>query len=471
MNIGCEVKVSGGRGLNSLDALLGNSATPRVRRARRIALDGLSHTLEVSDPSALLAGHVRLRGDILEVDGLRFELSKYDRVYVVGAGKASGRMAEFMESLLGEYLTGGVTNILKGTSGRFKVRRILLNEAGHPTPDEEGFSGALKIARIIDGAGEGDLVICLLSGGGSSMLPLPRGEVGLRDKAEIARGLMLAGADISELNIVRKHLSHIKGGWLARRAYPAEVLSLILSDVVGDPIDVIASGPTAPDESTFSDALKVLRKYGLWDSAPPAVRNLISKGLDGVEAETPKPGDPCFRKVHNFIVGSNRSICSSLINFYRNRNLNVAHLTSFMEGEAREAGLFYAALIREVVESDRPIPKPCILILGGETTVTVRGDGRGGRNQEAMLSASIKLKGIDGVACLSFGTDGLDGPTDAAGAIIDGFTYGRALERGLRPEEYLTRNDSYSFFRELGDLINTGPTGTNVNDITLLVAV
>ncbi|MEM2123679.1 MAG: glycerate kinase [Candidatus Bathyarchaeia archaeon] len=457
--------------MNSLNKLLENSATPRVRKARRIALDGLSYALKVSDPSALLAGHVRLRGSLLEVDDLEFELSNYDHIYVIGAGKASGRMAEFMESLLGERITEGIVNVLKGTSHRFKVRRITLNEAGHPNPDVEGFSGARQITRLVDGAGEGDLVICLLSGGGSSMLPLPRGKISLEDKAEISRDLMLAGADISELNTVRKHLSHIKGGWLARRAYPAEVLSLILSDVVGDPLDVIASGPTVPDESTFNDAFQVLQKYDIWNSAPYTVRDLILKGLNGEEDETPKPGESCFKRVHNLIVGCNRGVCVSLMDFYRNENLNVMHLTSFMEGEAKEAGLFYAALLREIAESDRPIPKPCVLILGGETTVTVKGDGKGGRNQEAMLSASVKLKGLDGVACLSFGTDGLDGPTDAAGAIVDGFTYGNAEKKGLKPEEYLIRNDSYSFFRELKDLIVTGPTGTNVNDITLLVAV
>jgi glycerate-2-kinase len=457
--------------LNSLDRLLGNSATPKVREARRIALDGLIHVLNVSDPSIFLASHVRLRGSILEVDGLKFDLSKYNHVYVVGAGKASGRMAEFMESLMGEWLTGGVVNVLKGTSHRFKVSRILLNEAGHPTPDEGGLSGARKIAHIVDEAGDNDLIICLISGGGSAMLPLPRGEVSLEEKAEVSMSLMMAGAGISELNTVRKHLSHIKGGWLARRAYPAEVLSLILSDVVGDPLDIIASGLTVPDGSTFGDALRVLRRYGIWDSAPSTVKDLILKGLNGIEAETPKPGDPCFGKVHNLIVGSNRSVCTSLMDFYRSKNLNALHLTSFMEGEAREAGLFYAALVREVVESDRPIPKPCVLILGGETTVTVKGGGRGGRNQEAMLSASIRLRGLDGLACLSFGTDGLDGPTDAAGAIVDGFTYEKAEGRGLKPEEYLLRNDSYSFFEELGDLLITGPTGTNVNDITILVVV
>lgn len=210
------------------------------------------------------------------------------------------------------------------------------------------------------------------------MLPLPRGEVSLEEKAEVSMSLMMAGAGISELNTVRKHLSHIKGGWLARRAYPAEVLSLILSDVVGDPLDIIASGLTVPDGSTFGDALRVLRRYGIWDSAPSTVKDLILKGLNGIEAETPKPGDPCFGKVHNLIVGSNRSVCTSLMDFYRSKNLNALHLTSFMEGEAREAGLFYAALVREVVESDRPIPKPCVLILGGETTVTVKGGGRGG---------------------------------------------------------------------------------------------
>lgn len=454
-----------------LDELLENSSTPKVKEARKIALEGLSHALKAADPYTLLSNHVRLREDVLEVDGLEFRLSEFDHIYIVGAGKASGSMAEFMESLVGEWLTSGIVNVLRGTADRFRVKRIILNEAGHPSPDEGGLSGAQRIASIAENAGENDLIICLISGGGSSMLPLPQNGISLEDKAKISQELMLKGADISELNVVRKHLSHIKGGWLARRACPAKVLSLILSDVVGDPLDIIASGPTVPDGSTFSDAFNILQKYGVWDSAPDSIKGLILKGLKGLEAETPKPGDQCFRNVYNFIVGCNRSVCTSLMDFYRNKNLNVIHLTSFMEGEAKEAGIFYAALIREVVKSGRPASKPCVLILGGETTVTVRGGGNGGRNQEAMLSASMKLKGLDGVACISFGTDGLDGPTDAAGAIIDGFTYDNAKKLGLEAEEYLIRNDSYNFFKALGDLIVTGPTGTNVNDITLLVAV
>lgn len=457
--------------MEHLDELLKGSPTSKVKEARRIALEGLSHALKMADPYTFLSNHVRLEEDLLKVNGVKFKLSEFDRIYIVGAGKASGRMAEFMEPLIGEWLTDGIVNVLKGTSNRFKVKRIVLNETGHPSPDESGLFGAKRIANIIDNAGERDLIICLISGGGSSMLPLPRNGIRLEDKAEISHRLMLSGADISELNIVRKHLSHIKGGWLAKRAYPAKVLSLILSDVVGDSIDIIASGPTVPDRSTFIDAFNVLQKYEVWDSASSSVKDFILRGLNGLEAETPKPSDPCFKNVYNFIVGCNRSVCTSLVDFYRDKNLNVMHLTSFMEGEAKEVGIFYAALIQEVVESDRPIPKPCVLILGGETTVTVRGEGKGGRSQEAMLSASMKLKGLDGVACISFGTDGLDGPTDAAGAIIDGFTYSNAKKLGLEPEDYLKRNDSYRFFKALGDLIVTGPTGTNVNDITLLVAV
>jgi glycerate-2-kinase len=300
---------------------------------------------------------------------------------------------------------------------------------------------------------------------------MPRGEITIADKRRITEDLLKCGATINEINTVRKHISEFKGGWLAKKAYPATILNLILSDVLGDPLDFIASGPTVPDSTTFSDAIKVLKKYGLWDKAPESIRKVLTDGEKGLIPETPKADDEAFKKVFNVVIGNNRAASMAACETLKSEGLNTLLLTSLLEGEARHVGTVLASLAREVLASGNPIKKPAGIVAGGETTVTVTGKGKGGRNQEIALAASLKIRGLDGVVIASLSTDGVDGPTDAAGAIIDGKTIARAEALGLRAEEFLADNNSYGFFSQLDDLIFTGPTGTNVNDVSVIIVL
>jgi len=402
---------------------------------------------------------------------LTFDLETFKNIYVLGGGKASGAMAEALENVLGEWITDGIINIPRGTKSLYSTRKIVLHEASHPVPNEDGVLGTRKILELAEKAGENDLIICLISGGGSSLMPQPRDGVSLEDKKKITNELLRCGATINEINAVRKHISNFKGGWLAKKAYPATVVSLLLSDVVGDPLDVIASGPTVPDTTTFGDAISILKKYNIWGKVPSSIRSLLLDGARGAEPETPKKGDRVFEKVHNLVIGSNRAACLAAKDELDRNGLKTIFLTSYMEGEAREVGTFLGTLIREIMNSGNPLSRPCALISGGETTVTVVGDGKGGRNQELALAASLKIRGLDGSVLASVNTDGVDGPTDAAGAIVDGDTIRRAEEKGLDPIGFLLNNDSYTFFSKLGDLIITGPTGTNVTDIAVIVVV
>jgi glycerate 2-kinase len=322
-----------------------------------------------------------------------------------------------------------------------------------------------KMLDLVGKPSADTLVICLISGGGSSLLPMPREGLELSDKVEVTRALLRAGATIQELNVVRKHLSAFKGGWLARRLYPCTVLSLVISDVVGNSLDSIASGPLTPDPSTFSDAERILKKYELWNDVPVGVVATLRKGLEGRIPETPKPGAKYFAKVFNVIVGSNDDACNAAVKRLNSSGCKAALLTTSYEGEARFAGLFLGSIVNYSALKARPRGVVC----GGETTVAVKGDGRGGRNQEFALGAAMKISGNRGISLLSIGTDGVDGSTDAAGAIVDGSTIRRAGSLGLSVEEVLSRNDSYRFFKELNDLVMTGPTGTNVNDVSISV--
>ncbi|MBS7658405.1 MAG: glycerate kinase [Candidatus Bathyarchaeia archaeon] len=456
--------------IKNKNLLIENGLTIEAREARRLVLNGLEETLKLADPNSFLSRWVSRANNILQVGELKFNLNNFKRIFLVGAGKAGGSMAAFIEAILEDKLTEGWVNIPKG----YKVpslRRVNIHESSHPIPDEASVTGALKIINIVEKAEAEDLIICVLSGGASSLMAYPRNGLTLKDKQEITRKLMLAGADIKELNCVRKHLSAIKGGWLAKKAYPATVISLILSDVIGDDLSVIASGPTAPDNSTFKEAIEILMKYDVWSNLSQSIRGFLLDGEKGLIDETPKEGDECFQKTYNFIIGSNRDVCFNLLEFYKRNGLNSIFLTSQLIGEAREAGKFYASILREIESSNNPIKKPCVVILGGETTVTVKGKGIGGRNQESMVSACIEIDGINGAAIASMGTDGIDGVTDAAGAIIDGFTLQRAKQLKLNLKKVLQENDSYNFFKALNDLIFTGPTGTNVNDIVLIVKI
>ena len=393
----------------------------------------------------------------------RRDYSRFRHVYVIGAGKAGASMARAAERALGRIVTGGLVNVKYGHVA--KLRRIELNECGHPVPDQRGAAGAERIAEIASAAGVGDLVLCLISGGASALLPLPAPPITLAEKQEVTRLLLACGADIHEINAVRKHLSAIKGGRLARLAWPAKVEALLVSDVIGDNPDVIGSGPAAPDPSTFLEAAAVLDRYGIRDKVPAAVRVRIEQGVAAAIDETPKPGDRLFARIRNTVIGGNRLALAAAARHARQLGVRTQVLSSSIAGESREIARLHAAIAREVAESGRPAKPPACIITGGETTVTLRGDGLGGRNQEFALAAALDIAGLDNVVVFSAGTDGTDGPTDAAGAIADGDTLGRKPDA----RRYLDANDSYHYFEALGDLVITGPTNTNVADVRILL--
>ena len=383
----------------------------------------------------------------------------FKRIFVVGAGKATAPMAQAIEKMLGKRITGGLINVKHGHSA--KLSRIEQNECGHPIPDEAGVRGTQRIAAIAREAAAGDLVICLISGGASALMPFPAPPITLGEKQTTTNLLLACGATIHEINAVRKHISSIKGGQLAALASPAHVVSLILSDVIGDNLDVIGSGPTSPDASTFASARAVFEKYGIWNKAPKAVRQRLENGAAGEIPETPKS----LSNVENRIIGSNRLALDAAAVAAKELGFKTLILSSSIEGETREVAGMHAAIAREIRQSGRPIKAPACIISGGETTVTLRGKGKGGRNQEFALAAAVGIAGLKDVLIFSAGTDGTDGPTDAAGAQADGHT----LARGPEALRRLANNDSYSFFQMLKDLVVTGPTGTNVMDVHLIL--
>ena len=457
--------------IKNKEDLIANASTPKDKTARKIALNAIEAAFKAADPKRIIFSKVKLEGETLQINDSSFPLSKYRRIFVLGGGKASGTMAEALETILQDRIEDGIIVVPKGVADKHKLNRIRLHESSHPIPDESSIAGARKILELAEKAGEGDLVICLISGGGSSLMALPKENISLEDKRRVTDLLLKSGAVINEINAVRKHISSFKGGQLAKAVYPATLVGLLLSDVLGDPLDVIASGPTVPDSSTFNDAVSILQRYGLWDRISDSVRQTLSEGVKGRIEETPKEDDPVFKRVKNIVIGNNRLACSAALKEIERNGLNTLFLTSFMEGEARHIGTFFGAISRELTVTNKPIAPPAGIIAGGETTVTVTGNGIGGRNQEIALSAALKIADADGVAIASASTDGIDGPTDAAGAIVDGKTISRSKKLGLDPVEALRNNDSYSFFSKLGDLIVTGPTGTNVNDLTILIKI
>lgn len=423
--------------------------------------------LAAVEPGRAVREQLRLQGETLLAGGRPLALSPRGRLLVVGCGKAAGAMAAAVEAVLGPRLTAGVVVTKEGHG--VPLERIVLREAGHPLPDERGLAAAREIEALLAGAGEEDVVICLLSGGGSALLPAPAAGIALADKVAVTELLLRSGAEIAESNAVRKHLSRLKGGGLTRLAAPARLLTLILSDVVGDPLEVIASGPTVPDPTTFADARAVLARYHLERRLPPAVRAHLAAGEKGELPETPKPGDPLFARSRHLLVANNARAVGAAAEQARALGYRPLVLTTTLTGEARHVAAVHAALAREIVASGRPLPAPACLISGGETTVTVRGNGQGGRSQEFALAAAAGIAGLPGVLVYAAGTDGSDGPTDAAGAQADGETVRRAATAGLDPARFLENNDAYPFFRALNDLIVTGPTGTNVMDLNLVL--
>jgi glycerate 2-kinase len=465
-----------GRIIKNFDELL-NKVTEKVdKKARRTALTILEEAIRAADPRTAIRNHMDLSkdGETLSVDEAEFNLNKQGQVYVVGGGKASGAMVEEIEKLLGERISGGCVSILRGTRNMFSTKSVELRESSHPIPGIENVETTRRILAIVDGATPKDTIFCLFSGGGSALFFLPPSDVELADFQEVIQQLLRRGATIKELNTVRKHVSQVSGGRLAERlsSKGCTAITLVISDVVGDPLDVVASGPTAPDTTTFKEAVEVLKRYDAWTGAPRSVKKHLLRGLEGEIPETPKSGSNVFNNIHSFIVADCRQACYAAQRKAQELELNSMVLSTEVEGEAREVGKDLAGAAKELVEHGSPIKRPAALILGGETTVTVCGEGRGGRNQELALSASKSIEGLSGVVIAAIGTDGIDGPTEAAGAIVDGSTVTRARSKNMNIDEYLSRNDSNMFFKNLGDgLVVTGPTGTNVNDIILIVAL
>ena len=428
----------------------------------------LARALSAVDAYTVTTRAIRREQETLFVDGQAFPLPSGARVIVVGAGKACAPMARVVEDVLEDRVTAGLVTVKAGHTA--PLRRIALREASHPLPDAAGAAAASEMLALVSGLRATDLVICLLSGGGSALLPLPRVGLSLDDKIRTTDLLLRSGADITEINTIRKHLSQIKGGQLARAAFPARLVTLVVSDIVGSPLDAIASGPTVPDTTTYADALAILAKYGLTDRVPPAVRATLRRGAEGGEPETPKPGDPAFARSHVTIVADNATAAQAAVAEAARLGFHALLLSTYIEGEAREVGKALAGIAREVGATGHPVGRPACIVAGGETTVTVTGHGRGGRNQEVALGAARALAGLRGTLLVSFATDGTDGPTDAAGAVADGTTLARARARGLDPVRHLAENDAYPLLAAVGDLIRIGPTNTNVNDLMLIVS-
>ena len=411
--------------------------------------------------AALAAGNVAPLVD-RALDRLRFDLTHPSgrHLLVVGCGKASGAMAAAVERTLGRRITEGLVVVKDGYT--VPTARVVLREAGHPVPDARGQAAAEEIVRRVRPAGADDAVLFLVSGGGSALTPAPVRPITLAEKQETTRLLLGAGATINELNAVRKHVSLFKGGQLARAAAPATLISLILSDVIGDPLDVIASGPTAPDPTTFAEALAVLERRGVGYLVSNAVRARLEAGARGEVEETPKPGDRAFERVTNVVIGNNALVVDAAAAEARRLGYRAEVLTRSLQGEAREVAL-------ELVARARALPPRSCLIAGGETTVTVRGRGRGGRCQEFALAAALQLRPDDRVVVLAAGTDGTDGPTDAAGGTADAETVARGERAGQAARRALDDNDAYTFLSAAGDLVVSGPTNTNLLDLYLLL--
>jgi hydroxypyruvate reductase len=425
--------------------------------------------LAAADPRQAVQRAMQRDGTRLRVQNRVYDLARVKNVLVIGFGKASATMAQAIEEILADRIARGWVTVKYGHTAPLTTGKIHLHEAGHPLLDQNSLDGTQQILAILDAATENDLVVCLISGGGSALLELPIAGVSLDDLRATTDALLRCGATINEINTLRKHISQVKGGQLARRAGQAPVVSLILSDVIGSPLDAIASGPAAPDTTSFADARAVIERRGLRGQIPAHIVAHIERGARGDIPDTPKTGDPIFARVQNVIIADLTIACDAAMQAARQLGYNSLLLSSFVQGEACEFAKFLSAIAREINVSERPVRKPACVVCGGETTVTLRGKGKGGRNQEIALAAAIEMAGMENAVILSGGTDGTDGPNDAAGAIADGTTTARASAKGLDARAYLANNDSYNFFQPLGDLLMTGPTGTNVNDVTVLM--
>lgn len=438
-----------------------------IKSMRQDAIQIYRAGLHAVAPDRAILRHCHIDGRYLIAGGCPYDLDHYAHIFIIGAGKASAAMAVAVEKLLGSRISKGT--IIVKYDHSLKLNRITVDQSGHPIPDANGVRAAGRVLELARQARAEDLVICLISGGGSALMPLPATGISLSDKQTTTELLLRCGAKIQAINTIRKHLSGIKGGQLARAAAPATLLTLILSDVVGDDLEVIASGPTVPDPTSFEECLKIISEFGLSNTIPSNVINHLKKGMISAQLETPKPGDPCFQNVQNLIVANNREAVLAAKVKADTLGYNTLILSSMIEGETNQVACVHAAMAKEIIQSGNPLPPPACLISGGEPTVTIQGTGKGGRNQEFALAAASKL-GLQGkITVLAAGTDGTDGPTDATGAFSDITTVARATAKGMNPAVFLKNNDAYNFFKNLDDLFITGPTQTNVMDLQIVL--
>lgn len=417
----------------------------------------LNAGLAAADPGAAVLRCLKVDGDRLSAGGETFEP---ERVFVVAAGKAACAMAKAAEELLGDRISGGLAVTKEGHEGPLEYLEVLA--ASHPEPDERGVEAARRVAGLAEELEEGDLLLALISGGASALLADPAEGIELSELKRLTSSLLRSGASIDEINCVRKHVSTLKGGGLARLAHPAQTLALLLSDVVGDDVSSIASGLTAPDPTTLEEARRVLERYGI---EPP---QSIAGHLKRAE-ETPKPGDPLFEQVKNLVCGGGRHAVEAAATRAEELGYPPLILSTRITGEGREVAGVHAAIVLEALESGNPAAPPCAILSGGELTITVRGKGRGGPNQEFALALAVELEGVEGWAALAVDTDGNDGPTGAAGGLVDGETAGAIRSRGADPRAALEANDSHTALDAAGALLETGPTGTNVNDLRVIL--
>lgn len=438
---------------------------------REFYIEIVETAIKVSDPEKIVPLHVHRENSCIYFDGMKICVNE-GKIYVVGAGKASGKMAIAVERILGDLIEGGAVAIPYYMSGQYKLDKIQLIEAGHPIPNEGSIEAAEKTLDIADKVDENDVLLCLISGGGSALMEKPIQPVTLDDLKTTNKLLLESGADIHEINIVRKHLSEIKGGRLAVRASRAKhIISLMISDVPGDNPEYIASGPTVPDSSTYIDAKNILEKYDLWDKVPESVRLVIEKGIRGEVEETPKQDHPVFKKVTNKIIASNYMVLRKLSEYFRDKGYTSYILTTRLEGESSEVGRVLASIAMDISDKDLLAEKPLVLLFGGEPTVSLKGQkyGRGGRCQELALSFLATTRGRKDVSIVAFDTDGIDGFSDAAGAYGDHEIWEEMNRNRDTPWNYLREHNSYEFFKKYGGLIVTGPTGTNVNIVVAVI--
>ena len=433
------------------------------KKDRRAAIDIIEHALAAVDPYSATKNLISLQGEILNVGSLHFDLSQQGNIYVLGAGKATLSIARALEEIIGERITEGLITVKRGQVSNLK--KIKVREASHPLPDRKGHKAANEIKVIAEKAQEKDLVFCIFTGGSSALAPLPVPGISLGDKRRVTELLLRSGATIREINAVRKHLSCIKGGRMALSIFPAEIINLTVSDVTGDPLDYI-TGPTVPDTSTFADAVLVLERYNLMDRTPRPIRNYLQMATP--ELETPK--DFSGLPVHTFVLVKSASICEAAARKAKALGFNSMILTTYLEAESREAGSLFASIGKEIQRHQRPIRPPCAVVAGGESTVVIRGKpGCGGPNQEFIIGAALKLDESDRVVIAAIDSDGTDGPTSIAGGIVDPSTVARARNQGCDIFAHLVHHDTSPVLQKLGDAIITGHTGTNVNDLKVML--